>query len=383
MTSRALKYVMVRAAGSITARVSSRRHVRCGIWIVAGLALTGCERTETPEPISSTLEFALPEPIANNAVAVADGPDGPTLYSFNGLKSGKTWQDSSNAAYACVIARETCQTIASVPVPDGRLASVAVTVAGKIYIFGGYTVAENGDELSTPEVLAFDPSTGTYTQQADMPTPVDDTLAVAYQDRFIYLISGWHDEGNVSIVQMFDIQTGAWTEATPYPGTAVFGHAGGISGDSIIVTDGVASVFVDGRRKFVAAKLTWRGDIDPENPTQITWRRVDAHAGGARYRMAAIGDAAGQRIIFAGGGDNPYNYDGIGYDGVPAKPSGGFFAYDLKTDRWVELGRLAEPSMDHRSLAKVGQDYYILGGMDAERNVTSRIVKFRIDKSVK
>lgn len=345
---------------------------------LTGLLLTGCEREQPQEPVSRTLDFALPEPITNNAVAVADSQDGPTLYSFNGLKAGKSWNDTSNAAYACVIATETCKAIAPVPVTEGRLASAAVTVAGKIYIFGGYTVAANGDEVSTPEVFAFDPATGRYDQQADMPTPVDDALAVPYQNRFVYLISGWHDEGNVSTVQLFDTQTGAWTEATPFPGTPVFGHSGGIAGDSIIVTDGVASTFADGKRKFVAAKLTWRGDIDPRNPTQISWRVVDAHAGPALYRMAAIGDEAGRRIVFAGGGDNPYNFDGIGYDGVPAKPSGGFFAYDLNEDKWIELGQLAEASMDHRALAKAGQEYYIVGGMDGEQKVTSRIVKFRI-----
>ena len=351
---------------------------RFGLLIALGLSLAACEQSATPEPVSETLGFALPDPISNNAVAVAQGPDGPTLYSFNGLKAGKTWKDTSNAAYACVIATETCKVIAPVPVPQGRLASAAVNVAGKIYIFGGYTVAANGDEVSTPEVFAFDPATGAYTQQTDMPTPVDDMVVVPYQDRFIYLVSGWHDEANVSVVQLFDTQTGAWTEATPFPGTPVFGHAGGIAGNSMIISDGVASVFADGKRKFVAAKMSWRGDIDPQNPTQITWRGVDAHAGSAQYRMAAIGDERGQRIIFAGGGDNPYNYDGIGYDGVPAKPSGGFFAYDLKKDKWVEHGRLAEPSMDHRALAKVGQEYYIVGGMNAEQKVTSRIVKFRI-----
>ncbi|MEO9634088.1 MAG: hypothetical protein ABJF89_13190 [Parasphingorhabdus sp.] len=345
---------------------------------LTGSFLTGCEQSPPPEPLSETASFALPEAIANNAVAVADGPEGPTLYSFNGLKSGKTWRDTSNAAYACVIDTESCKAIASVPVQEGRLASAAVTVAGKIYIFGGYTVAPNGDELSTPEVFIFDPATGRYDALADMPTPVDDMVAVPYQNRFIYLISGWHDEGNISLVQLFDTQTGAWTQATEFPGTPVFGHAGGIAGDSIIVTDGVASIFADGKRKFVAAKLSWRGDIDPNNPTQIAWRGIDAHAGSARYRMAAIGDAAGQRIIFAGGGDNPYNYDGIGYDGIPAKPSGGYFAYDLKSDSWRELGRLSEPSMDHRGLAKTGEDYYIIGGMDAEQKVVDRIVKFRI-----
>jgi len=168
------------------------------------LMLTGCERSAQPEPLSQTASFVLPEPISNNAVAVADGPDGPTLYSFNGLKAGKSWKDTSNAAFACVIATESCKIIASVPVTEGRLASAAVTVAGKIYIFGGYTVAANGDEISTPEVFVFDPATGRYEQKADMPTPVDDALVVPYQNRFIYLISGWHDEGNVSVVQLFD-----------------------------------------------------------------------------------------------------------------------------------------------------------------------------------
>ena len=353
-------------------------------WVaVVALALSACEQTPPQEVVSSVAGFELPEPITNNAVALAEGPDGPTIYSFNGLKSGKTWRDTSNAAFACVISIKTCETIASVPVSEGRLASAAVTVAGTIYVFGGYTVAENGDEVSTPEVFAFHPADNSYTRKADMPTPVDDMVAVPYQDRFIYLISGWHDEGNVSVVQLYDTQTDAWTEATPFPGKPVFGHAGAIAGDSIMVTDGVAVAdgLVNGKRKFVAAKLTWRGDIDPKNPTQIAWRGVDAHAGKARYRMAAIGDDRRGKVIFAGGGDNPYNYDGIGYDGVPAKPGGRFFEYDLTTDKWKELDRLAEPSMDHRGLANDGKNYYIVGGMDAEQKVISRIVSFRMPTS--
>lgn len=349
-------------------------------WIVPFLLLTACEQANQPEPLTKIAEFALPDPVTNNAVAVADGPDGQTIYSFNGLKSGKTWKDTSHAAYACVIAKRECKTIASVPVKQGRLASAAVTVAGKVYIFGGYTVAENSDEVSTPEVFAYDPRTGRYAAKADMPTPVDDMVALPYKDRYIYLVSGWHDEGNVSLVQLYDTQFDVWSVATEFPGKPIFGHAGGIANNSMIVADGVAVAdgLVGGKRKFVAAKLTWRGDINPGDPRRIIWRRVDDHAGPARYRMAAIGDDASGQVIFAGGGDNPYNYDGIGYDGMPAKPSGGYFAYDLKTDRWQELGRLAEPSMDHRALAKSGQDYYIVGGMDEDQKVLSRIVKFKI-----
>ncbi|MEW4468187.1 hypothetical protein AB1K62_10180 [Parasphingorhabdus sp. JC815] len=348
------------------------------LWIgLCVLMLAACQQAEDEQQSTAT-EFALPVPITNNAVALAGRNQ--AIYSFNGLKSGKTWQDTSNAAFACDIGLKTCKEIASVPVSDGRLASTAVTVAGKIYIFGGYTVAENGAEVSAPELFIFDPETEEYARLSDMPTPVDDMVALPYRERYIYLVSGWHNEGNVALVQLYDTQTDTWQMANEFPGTPVFGHAGGIAGNSMIISDGVAVAgLVDGKRKFVAAPFAWRGDIDADDPAHITWRAVAAHPGAPLYRMAAMGDKDRGLILFAGGGDNPYNYDGIGYDGVRSKPTDRIFGYDLKTDQWIELGKLPEPSMDHRGLVKAGNDYYIIGGMDADQAVTARIMKFRID----
>lgn len=343
-------------------------------------AISACGQELADQPISIAAEFELPIPMSNNAVALAEGLDGPTLYSFNGLKSGKTWQDTSNAAFACIVSIKDCEEIASVPVSEGRLASSAITVGDKIYLFGGYTVAENGDEVSTPEVFAFDPTTKKYKRLADMPTPVDDMVVLPYKNRYIYLVSGWHDEGNVGLVQLYDVEFDTWSLATEFPGKPVFGHAGGLANHSMIITDGVAVAgLVDGKRKFAAAPFAWRGDIDPGDPQRITWRAVEAHPGGPRYRMAATGDGDRGMILFAGGGDNPYNYDGIGYDGVPAKPTDRVFGYDLKADQWTELSKLAAPSMDHRGLVKSGDNYYIMGGMDGDQAVTARIMKFRID----
>ena len=348
------------------------------IGLCAILAVSACGQEVADDRLSTTAEFALPVPISNNAVALAG--DEPTLYSFNGLKSGKNWQDTSRSAFACIIRTKTCEEIAPVPVSEGRLASSAVTVAGKIYIFGGYTVAENGDEVSSPELFVFDPETREYSRLSDMPTPVDDMVALPYRGRYIYLVSGWHNEGSVGLVQLYDTQTDRWSAATAFPGKPVFGHAGGLAGNSMIITDGVAVAgLVGGKRKFAAAPFAWRGDIDPDNPARIIWRAVGAHPGGPRYRMAATGDDDRGMILFAGGGDNPYNYDGIGFDGVPAAPSDRIFGYDLKTDEWTELGKLAEPSMDHRGLVKSGRDYYIMGGMDADQAITARITKFRTD----
>ncbi|MEO9467367.1 hypothetical protein [Parasphingorhabdus sp.] len=340
----------------------------------------GAEQSAAAEDDDIVASFALPEAITNNAVAKAQGPDGATLYSFNGLTKGKSWQDTSHAAFACVISSQTCETIAPVPVDEGRLASAAVTISGKIYLFGGYTVAESGTEVSTPEVFAFDPEDENYARVADMPTPVDDMVVLPYLDRYIYLVSGWHDQGNVSLVQLYDTRTDGWTQATAFPGKPVFGHAGGMVGNSMIISDGVAVAgLVDGKRKFVAAPFTWRGDVDPDDPAQIDWKPVDPMPGGPLYRMASMGDEQRGQVIFAGGGDNPYNYNGIGYDDVPAKPSDRIFGYDLNSDSWQALGRLDAASMDHRGLVKSGDDYYILGGMDAARTVKAEIVKFRID----
>lgn len=353
---------------------------RAGVMGILAMALSACGQEPIDQPVSTVAEFELPNAISNNAVALAEGPDGPTLYSFNGLKSGKSWQDTSNAAFACIISIKECEEITPVPVSEGRLASSAVTLGDKIYLFGGYTVAENGDEVSTPEVFAFNPKTKGYERLSDMPTPVDDMVILPYKNRYIYLVSGWHDEGNVSLVQLYDAEFDTWSIATEFPGKPVFGHAGGIANNSMIITDGVAVAgLVDGRRKFAAAPFAWRGDIDPGDPRRISWRAVAAHPGGPRYRMAAMGDGDRGLILFAGGGDNPYNYDGVGYDGISAKPTDRVFGYDLKTDQWIELGTLAEPSMDHRGLVKSGDHYYIIGGMDADQAVTARIMKFRID----
>src|SRR5271170_7379033 len=86
-------------------------------------------------------EMALPEPVSNNAVAFANGPDGPTLYSFLGLGAGRRYSDIRRSATACSLRTQRCVALPEVPVSQGRLAATAATVGGKVYLFGGYSVA--------------------------------------------------------------------------------------------------------------------------------------------------------------------------------------------------------------------------------------------------
>ena len=140
------------------------------------LGLAGCEALQAGQT-----QTVLPEPVANNAVALHGGE----IYSFAGLGAGKTWRDVHAKAYKCTVEASQCEAIPALPDGKGRLAATAQTVGDMIYIFGGYTVAQDHTEVSTPEVFAFDPKTQSYSRRANIPVPVDDSVSLVYQDRYI------------------------------------------------------------------------------------------------------------------------------------------------------------------------------------------------------
>ena len=328
---------------------------------------------------------ALPEAVSNNAVAVLVGDDGFHLYSMLGLKIGKTWQDTSSEAmhYFSVNggANGTWQKINSVPGEKGRLAASAVAVAGEVYIFGGYTVAEDGSEQSIPAVYRLQSESGQWQHFTNMPVPVEDSMLLVYQDRYIYLVSGWHDLGNVNLVQVLDTANGTWQQATPWPGEPVFGHAGGISGSRFVVCDGVRIVYEkdNAGRKFLPSAACWLGKISAGNFRVINWQPIEPHPGLPRYRMAAAGDGAGS-VIFAGGSNNPYNFNGIGYDGVPAQSEANVLSYNLVSAQWQCHGALSSASMDHRGLPQHDGWFYIVGGMRKEQEISTGVLRFKPGK---
>ena len=318
----------------------------------------------------------MPEPHTNNAVAALTLHDQVHVFSFAGLKAGKTWRDTSVEAYMYVEGREGWERLPDLPVNEGRLAATAVGLGERVYYFGGYTVAEDGAEVSAPENFTFNPVECTYTRIADMPTPTDDAVSFVYANRYIYLVSGWHNTGNIREVQVYDTAKDRWFKATDYPGSPVFGHAGGIVGNQFVIADGVALLGSreTGDRRFETVNEGWMGTINPENPAEITYRRLPQLPGKGHYRMAAAGDVAGNRVLFAGGTDNAYNYNGIGYNGEPSKPSAHVFAWDFTADKWIALRDKPTASMDHRALLKFGQSWVTIGGMASLQSVTGMVL---------
>ncbi|MDE2308768.1 MAG: hypothetical protein KGJ97_10830 [Xanthomonadaceae bacterium] len=305
---------------------------------------------------------------------------GEQVFAFYGLGAGKTRLAIAHDVHAYDIDSGHWRKAGDIPVARGRLGSVAVTVGGRVYLFGGYSVAANGAETTTPGVLRFDPATDRFAGETTMPVPVDDTVALPWRDRWIVLVSGWHDDGNVRAVQLYDTRTKHWSRGTPWPGPPVFGHAGGLVGDSMIVCDGVtATKGADGRHRFAISNACWRGELDPRAVGRIRWSALPAHPGPPLYRAGAVGvrrtDGAAS-IVFAGGSARPYNYDGIGYDGLPAAPSPNVVSYDLRCNAWTEHRPLPRAGMDYRGMIAAHGRLMLFGGMRAGQAVSGEVIRF-------
>ncbi len=318
----------------------------------------------------------LPVPHANNAVAAVKLHDQVHLFSFAGLKAGKTWRDTSREAYMFVEGRDAWERLPDLPVAVGRLAATAQAVGQRVFYFGGYTVAEDGSEVSTPESFVYNPFDRTYERIADMPVSTDDAVSFVYADRYIYLVSGWHNTGNIRDVQVYDTLQTRWFKATDYPGTPVFGHAGGIVGNQFVIADGVGifGTREEGDRRFETVNEGWMGTIDPDDPSKVTYRRLPQLPGRGNYRMAGAGDKEGNRVVFAGGTSNAYNYNGVGYNDEPSRPTAHVFAWDFTRDNWIAYRDKPIPSMDHRGLLKMGSEWFTVGGMTEQQVVSGEVL---------
>lgn len=314
----------------------------------------------------------LPTPITNNAVAAVRTPTGAAIFSLLGIDSTKAWDGRPPIALRWDVGSDEWRAVREVP-GEGRLAATAEAIRGKIYLLGGYIVAEDGSERSLPNVDIYDPETDRWSSGASIPLPVDDAVSGVWRDSLIYLVSGWHDRDNVADVQLYDPAADRWMAATPIPGPPVFGHAGGIAGNAIVYIDGTRTD-PEGQPRFRIEGSAWAGEIDPEHPERIRWRRLPPHPGPPLYRAAAAG-ISDRWVLFAGGTDNPYNYDGLGYDGVASEPRTGAFAWDTRYGRWSSLPDLSIPTMDHRGIAIAGADLFVVGGMESGQRVTRRVVR--------
>ncbi len=323
----------------------------------------------------------MPEAISNNAVCEAKVNGVDYMYSFGGIDTTKSFQGINLNAFKYNVSTNSWSTISELPDTLGKIAAAASYVKGKIYIIGGYHVFNGGSEVSSSKVHVFDPVTDLYLPDGqDIPTPIDDQAQAVWRDSLIYVITGWSNTGNVSDVQVYDPTQDNWQSATAVPSTNAYRAFGA---QAVIVGDVI--YYYGGARmggSFPAQSILRIGQIDPNNPTSITWQPTLDNANHPLYRMIGLANPDGN-ITFLGGSGISYNYDGLAYtnnQGVPTANKQVVFNPDLQ----VFSNNISQVyPMDLRGYANVNESTkYICGGMEANQTVTNKAYKLSFTQAL-
>ena len=315
---------------------------------------------------------SMPAAVSSNAVASLKG--GLQLFSLMGVGPRKTWDDITNQIYVMNLSSGKWSDGRPVPGVAGRLGASAVGARDLVFLFGGYVVDAQGNEIIVSDANAYGPPGHRWLRAADIPVPVASAVIGVNHDRYIYLVGGRAKNGPVNNVQVYDIEKDSWSQATPLPGAPVFGHAGGLADDTIVYIDG-AMKNTAGGAPYVASDECWQGKIDRKDPSKIEWGKLPAHPGTAHFGIAAGAMERDHKVYFSGGTASPHNFKGVGYDGQPADPSPVTFAYDLHGKRWETVSEnTPDPRTDSGGIVATPLGPLVLGGMVKNQAVTSRVV---------
>jgi hypothetical protein len=343
------------------------------------LALQMAHAAATPAALK------LPEARSNIAVAtVAER----YLCAANGLAAGKSRADTRQSGWCWDQQSGNWQSLPPLPGAKGRLGSAAIGLKEEFCVFGGYEIADDDKETTTNSLHCIKPGATQWRLLSAHDRPTDDGVLLNYQDRWILLVSGWRDDRNVRDVSALDSQNPAqgWYALAEYPGEPVFGHAGAIAGDQLVICDGVtAKKNAAGKNQFALIDACFLGklsvsagkntDSKSRVPLTLTWQALPAHPGPPRYRMAAASQQIGKQtyFYFVGGSERAYNYNGIGYDGKPALASAVVQRWSTSAQQWQAQNALPEARMDLRGLPWLLGRFWLVGGMRDPQQVSAAV----------
>jgi N-acetylneuraminic acid mutarotase len=288
-----------------------------------------------------------------------------------GVGPRKTWDDITNQVYILNLAHPKWRDGRTVPGVGGRLNAAAVGAKSLVILMGGFVVDNQGAEITLHDVNVYQPGDRRWSRGKDIPVAVDSAVAGVTHNRFVYLIGGRSPDGPVNNVQVYDLERDSWSQATPFPGTPVFGLSGGVTDEAIVVVDG-AKAGPAGGPKYVASDECWLGKIDKKDPNKIEWSKLPPHPGAARFAIAGGGHQ--HKILFSGGTATPHDYKGMAYDGKPTDGSAVTFDYDLHHHQWETVSEdTFDPRADSRGIVFTPIGPVVLGGMARNMAVTSHV----------
>jgi Kelch motif/Galactose oxidase, central domain len=270
------------------------------------------------------------------------------------------------------------------PTPSPELG--AATVGGFVYLVGGQL--REGTEST---VLRFDPRSGEYRREPDLPVAIDHPVVAAHDGEVI--VAGGYIDGAeaTSRVWSYSPRLRRWREL-PSMRSARGAAAGGVVGERLYVASGLdeygneyeprrsmevydfrrerwlpgpsiptarhhlAAAALDGRVYFAGGRRPRDLSVDAFeafDPAENRWRRLPPLPIGSGAPAMA---AAGGRLVVTGGGE----------DTVAGAPGGwvlrAAYAYDPADGGWRRLPDMHEPRHGH-SASSVGDRVYVFRGI--------------------
>ena len=335
------------------------------------IALLSCnpEKNVASTSIDLVELQSLPEAITNNAVSEGFINDTAYVFTFGGLDSTKLYTGIHKRSYRLNLQTKAWQQIADLPDTLGKIASAASRIGGIIYIMGGYYVFADGSELSSNKVHRYDILNNKFLEDgASIPIAIDDHVQLVYKDSLIYLVSGWSDTQNVSVVQIYDPALNTWVKGSSVPDNHLyksFGASGAIVADTIFYFGGAAM-----GKFYPIQNILRKGLIDKNNPSKIRWSFQSLDSSQVAYRAAAT--AYNKKVYWFGGSTITYNYNAIAYKGTGGvEPSNNIFSYYKNKFRYFKN---IEVPMDLRGVAKINNNTRIIvGGIGPNQQVTTKV----------
>ncbi|MGD1848988.1 MAG: T9SS type A sorting domain-containing protein [Salibacteraceae bacterium] len=356
-------------------------------YLVAACAVIGLLSSTRAQQFELEYLATLPEPVANNAMAVAELNGNTYLYSFSGIDTSKLFSGIHLNSYCYDVTNGQWLTVPPVPQSMGLVAAGATYHQGIVYFVGGYSVFANGSETSSEKVQRLDVATNTWlSDAADIPVPIDDHVQALWRDSLLFIVTGWSNTGNVPDVQIYDPANDQWLTGTSVPANNAFrsfGPSGTIIGDTIYYLGGASM-----GAAFPAQNQLRKGYIDPASPSSITWSFEIPNPNATCYRcgtFAAYTGGGTPTAVWVGGSDVTYNYNGIAYNGSGGvSPRDSLWIYDPATGK-ITASTFNNPNnitlpMDLRHMTSAGQsngenEFYIMGGMVANQTVSDSVLR--------
>ena len=178
----------------------------------------------------------------------------------------------------------------------------------KLYLIGGMS---SGFDY-TDDNRIYDVTNDSWSLGTSMPIAKAHYTLGVYHDSLFYYIGGNDSLSNLNSVNIYNAASDTWSVGTSLPMPVAY-SSGGITGNKIVVAGGYSNTYI--------------GEIDPGDPTVITWTVGEPYPVGYCVGLAggASLDPESGLVIFTGGAMN---------NELPLISSGYTLAYDVNSNDW-------------------------------------------------